>query len=232
MNIFRYLKEQLETKLYFSKTRKEWRARNRHNLTELVDFWCTAKQPWDYISVGTGTYGQINCRYFGQLREFLQIGSYCSIAPNVMFLLGGGHDYDGLSTYPFKARVVHQKASPTTKGKIVVEDDVWVGFQCLVLSGVTIGKGAVVAAGSVVVKDIPPYAVVGGNPAKVIKYRFPASVIDKLLKFDFSALDSETVKNNLPTLYTALTEENVDSVLASLRASALSHLEGSESTGG
>lgn len=78
----------------------------------------------------------------------------------------------------------------------------------MILSGVTIGQGAIVAAGAVVVKDVPPYAVVGGNPAKIIKYRFPEEIIKKLLKLDFSLLTSEYVKGNISILQAPITKNS------------------------
>ena len=84
----------------------------------------------------------------------------------------------------------------TSKGDIVLEDDVWIGCNAVILSGVHIGQGAVVAAGAVVTKDIPAYAVVAGNPAHIIKYRFDKEYIDELLKIDFSKIDKNIVKYN------------------------------------
>lgn len=77
------------------------------------------------------------------------------------------------------------------KGNIIVNDDVWIGDSALILSGVEIGQGAVIAAGAVVTEDVPPYAVVGGVPAKVIKYRFRDDVIKELVKIDYAKVDRE-----------------------------------------
>lgn len=88
-----------------------------------------------------------------------------------------------------------------SKGTTVVEDEVWIGLDALILSGVRIGKGAIVGARSVVTRDVPPYAIVGGNSAKVIKYRFPQEIIDVLLPFDLSEIPEETLKKNIEVLY-------------------------------
>lgn len=94
-----------------------------------------------------------------------------------------------------------------SNGPIVVSDDVWSGIDTMVMSGVTIGQGAVVAARSVVVKDVPPYAIVGGNPAKIIKYRFSSEIIEKLLKVNFKKLNKkeflkiETDNNEISTIF-------------------------------
>ena len=91
-----------------------------------------------------------------------------------------------------------------SKGDIIVENDVWIGYRATILSGVNIGQGAIIAAGSVVTKDVPPYAIVGGVPAKVIKYRFPPEMIGELLKVDYSQLSEEMVREHIDELYRPL----------------------------
>ena len=163
------------------------------------------------ISIGKNTYGKINIDYSGGENEKLIIGSYCSISNKANFLLGGEHMYTNLSTYPFNAKLFGEKFEGKSKGPIIVKDDVWIGDRAFILSGVTIGQGAIVAAGSVVVKDIPPYSIVGGNPAKIIKYRFNECIIDKLLEVDYSNLDFD--KNDYEYLYSEIDENNIDSIV-------------------
>lgn len=79
----------------------------------------------------------------------------------------------------------------------MIKDDVWIGAQATIMSGVTIGQGAVIGAKALVTKDVPPYAIVGGVPAKVIKYRFEKEIIDELLKIDFSKLDYKVIKEHI-----------------------------------
>ncbi len=93
-----------------------------------------------------------------------------------------------------------------TKGDIIVDDDVWIGYGATILSGVHIGQGAVVAAGAVVSKDVPPYAIVGGVPAKVIKYRFNQEMIHELLNVDYSKLTKKMVEEHVGDLYKPLTD--------------------------
>ena len=92
----------------------------------------------------------------------------------------------------------------TSKGDIIVADDVWIGYRATILSGVHIGQGAVIAAGAVVTKDVPPYAIVGGVPARVIKYRFPEEMVGELMRIDYSKLTEEMVREHIEDLYSAL----------------------------
>ena len=96
---------------------------------------------------------------------------------------------------------MNEKQEGVSKGNIIVDDDVWIGFRSTILSGVHIGQGAIVAAGSLVTKDVPPYAIVGGVPAKVIKYRFSPEMITELLKVDYNQLTEELVKEHIEDLY-------------------------------
>lgn len=98
----------------------------------------------------------------------------------------------------------HEYSEEFSKGNIEADDDVWIGYGATIMSGVHIGQGAVVAAGAVVTKDVPPYAIVGGVPAKVIKYRFSEIMIEELLKIDFSKLTEEAIKSHIDELYTEL----------------------------
>lgn len=132
--------------------------------------------------------------------------------PTMFIFLPGGHTFSHLTSYPFKNRFTHNAIQEaTTKGPIVIDDDVWIGDSCIILSGVHIGKGAVIGAGSVVAKDVPPYAVFCGTGVK--KYRFNKVIQDKLLKFDLSNIDYSSADKFFDILYQELTEENIDSIL-------------------
>lgn len=112
------------------------------------------------------------------------IGSYCSFAKNVRLFLGGNHRTDWVTTYPFPAffsNAHHIKDFEITNGDINIGNDVWLCEDTTVLSGVSIGNGAVIASGSIVTKDVAPYSIVGGNPAKHIRWRFDDQIRELLL---------------------------------------------------
>lgn len=179
----------------------KWRKHNKHNLLRpgpgVFDI--------DSVQVGKMTYGIIEA-FINDGKSKLSIGSYCSIAKGVRFLVSAEHPINTISTYPFRANVLHQGPESFSKGDIVVDDDVWIGHGATIMSGVHIGQGAVIAAGAVVTKDVPPYAIVGGVPAKVIKYRFEPEMIHELLKVDYSELTDEMIREHVGDLYKELTE--------------------------
>lgn len=197
MKIINYLK----WRLLEYKKEKDWKERNKDNDTVLKS-WIDH----DRVIVGKGSYGVISV-LSDDKNSKLMIGNYCSIAENVNFLLGVEHRLNCISTFPFKSKMLNENMEGISKGNIVIEDDVWVGYGAIIMSGIHVGQGAVVAAGSVVTKDVPPYAIVGGVPAKVIKYRFSPEIITELLKIDYKKLTSEMIKEHEDELYMDL--ENV-----------------------
>ena len=130
----------------------------------------------------------------------LKMGKYCSIASGVHIFLGGDHRMDWITTYPFPQWGVAPADHRRTKGDVVIGNDVWIGMGATILSGVTVGDGAVIAACAVVTKDVPPYAIVAGNPARVKKYRFSEENIQKLLKIKWWDWPEETVREKLKIL--------------------------------
>jgi len=200
----------IKNKLEFRKFKKKWRADNGHNETEPINRFFA-----DCVQVGRRTYGGLYVLSFNKDAK-LQIGSYCSIAPEVSFMLSADHSVDHISTYPFKVKVLGEEMEGITRGDIVVEDDVWIGYRATILSGVHIGRGAIVAAGAVVSRDVPAYSVVAGVPAKVIKYRFSQDIIDELQKLDYNSLSDEWIRENIALLYRSASMEEVQEVLTRL----------------
>lgn len=195
MGVINYLKWRILDKKY----EKEWRKRNFNNSTTLGSL-----IPFEYIQIGNYTYGKINVVRNDKMSN-LRIGNFCSIADNVCFVMGAEHNLNTISTFPFKAKCLYKEENEAfSKGDIIIEDDVWIGYSAIIMSGVHIGQGAVIAAGAVVTKDVLPYAIVGGTPAKVIKYRFSNEMIKELLKVDFSKLTKEMVAEHEGLLCTEL----------------------------
>ena len=183
----------IRVKLELMKNR--WRKKNKHNYTKLVSL-CDINK----ITVGKYTYGNINAESFEVAESHLYIGNYCSIAQNVRFLLDGEHIYTNISTYPFKVRFFGSRSEALCKGPIIIQDDVWIGERSIILSGVTIGQGAIIGAGSIVAKNVPAYSIFAGG--KVIKYRFEQKIINKLLQLDYSSINLTDIENNINLFYT------------------------------
>jgi acetyltransferase-like isoleucine patch superfamily enzyme len=162
----------------------KWRKANRHNRTFAGNRFDINK-----VCIGKETYGYINVLSNNDANAGnLKIGNYCSIARTALFLTSGNHNYHTLSTYPFK-QLFFKKNNCGSKGDIIIEDDVWIGENVTVLSGSHIGQGAVIAANALVSGQIAPYAIVGGVPAKLIKFRFSSDVIQKLNEVNYEKID-------------------------------------------
>lgn len=198
-------------KLKLNSFKRKWVRKNQHNQTIPMNIFDV-----DTVSVGNHSYGELNVVSFSSDTK-LRIGNYVSIAENVRFLLDVEHHLNHISTYPFKVKMLGIADSESfSKGDIVVSDDVWIGYGATILSGVHIGKGAVIAAGSLVVKDVEPYVIVAGVPARVIRKRFSDEIIEKISKLDFELLVNDTVEDNIEYLYMPVTEKTVDEILSSL----------------
>lgn len=157
------------------------------------------------MSVGKYTYGEPIVHWRNPNAK-LTIGKFCSIAANVNIYLGGNHRTDWVTTYPFGH--IHQnifnafkgEGHPATKGDVTIGNDVWIGSNVTIMSGVTIGDGAVIANNSHVVKNVEPYTIVGGNPARHIKYRFTPEQIQNLLKIQWWNWSDDKINRYTPLL--------------------------------
>lgn len=154
--------------------------------------------------IGAHSYGAPVIRYPGSGQRFI-CGKYCSFAGNVHIFLAGNHRPDWVATYPFPAfsgwtegRNVRDYSGG--KGDVVVGNDVWAGWSVTIASGVTVGDGAVLATNAMVTKDVPPYAIVAGNPARIIRYRFDEDTIAALLTIRWWDWPEEKVNANIPLL--------------------------------
>jgi acetyltransferase-like isoleucine patch superfamily enzyme len=169
------------------------------------------------MSFGKYTYGidNVNIYYMSNCgRAKLIGGNFCSLAPNINIWLGGNHNSKWVTTYPFGAVNYDtfnsfntlEHGHPFTKGDVIIGNDVWISQNVTIMSGVTIGDGAIIANNSHIIKNVEPYSIVGGNPGKIIKYRFTQEQIKKLLEIKWWFWDDEKINMFLPLLCS----ENID----------------------
>ena len=192
-------------KILLSIVNFRWKKNNQKNNIKLKSV-----IPLEMLDVGKATYGNLNIKVYDKKAK-IKIGNYCSIADNVVFLVGGEHDYKRISTFPFQSLIYKQKTKKNEKNDIVVDDDVWIGYESLILSGSHIGKGSVIGARSVVKGEIPPYSVYVGN--KIIKKRFSDEIINKLNDIDYSKIDHVFGDEYSIICQEDITEYNVDNII-------------------
>lgn len=159
-----------------------------------------------------GTYFDRHVNIISWSDDFkIKLGKYNSVGRDCVFFLHANHRYDWITTSsqlwgPVTPEIadMHMKMGhPTCNGDIIIENDVWIGAKSTIMSGVKISNGAVVAAGSLVTKDVPPYAIVGGNPARIIKYRFDESQIEKLLNISWWDWDEHKIRENAELMWSS-----------------------------
>ena len=165
------------------------------------------------LEVGLHTYGINNLSVLqnkGSLAKVI-IGKYCSLASDITIITGGIHPTDWVALYPFRANWnldgAFKDGMPQTRGDIKIGNDVWISTGVTILSGITIGDGAIVAANSLVTKDVPAYSISGGNPAKVIKYRFDKDIIRNLIELQWWNWDENKIKENIQFLSSSSVED-------------------------
>ncbi|MFC4208621.1 Vat family streptogramin A O-acetyltransferase [Vreelandella malpeensis] len=145
--------------------------------------------------------------HFPFIGDKLIIGKFCAIAKDVTFIMNGAnHKTSGFSTYPFQIfgqgweKVMPEAGELPYKGDTEIGHDVWIGLEATLMPGVKVGHGAIIASKSVVVADVPAYSVVGGNPAKVIKYRFDENTISELLEIAWWNWSAEKITAQLEAI--------------------------------
>lgn len=179
------------------------------------------------IITGRFTYGVNNVTaYEWGEGAALRVGAFCSFAKNITVLLGGNHRIDWITTYPFgsvfpkELTDVPVPGHPTTAGDVVIGNDVWIGYGATIVSGVTIGDGAVVATNATVVKDVAPYEIVGGNPARHIKMRFDAETVALLMTLRWWELPLADIRELVPQLCSTPTHALLTELIARHRPAA------------
>lgn len=159
-------------------------ARVRHRITPPAEpIWMNRNPRYARYEIGDWSYGRPNIFEWGNPSESLKIGKFCSLAWDSNILLGGEHLTTAVSTHPFAQLWPQHPRYPApapTKGGVTIGNDVWIGHGATILSGVAIGNGAVIGAGAMIARDVPGYAIVVGNPGKIVRMRFDEAAIIKL----------------------------------------------------
>jgi len=165
----------------------------------------------DFVQVGEFTYyDRDNIRFVAHTPdERIIIGKYCSLAYGVTIFVGGEHTTDTVATFPFD-NILMGKPNPTRTYKSTanteIGNDVWIGYETHILGGSKIGHGAVVGARALVSGNVEPYAIIGGIPARLIRYRFSPPVIEKLLRIAWWDWPNEDVRSNIDWFYKPVEE--------------------------
>jgi acetyltransferase-like isoleucine patch superfamily enzyme len=161
------------------------------------------------MTYGKYTYGRASIHEWHEQwdkKTKLVVGNFCSIGVNVHVYLGGNHRTDWVTTYPFGHinqnifNSFNGNGHPISKGDVIIGNDVWIGDNVVFMSGVNIGDGSIIANNSHVIKNVEPYSIVGGNPAKFIKYRFFPEQIEKLLEIKWWDWDEKKINEFCPLL--------------------------------
>jgi acetyltransferase-like isoleucine patch superfamily enzyme len=158
--------------------------------------------------IGKHSYGNPKIEDWNQPNITLEIGNFCSIARDVTIYLGGNHHSEWVSTFPLNhilnydtnKHTKHKYDQIGSKGSVIIGNDVWIGTEAVILSGLNIGDGAIIGANSIISKNVEPYSVWVGNPAKFIKKRFSDNIIAKLLEIKWWNWDDEKIKEATPLL--------------------------------
>jgi acetyltransferase-like isoleucine patch superfamily enzyme len=156
---------------------------------------CRSFGPYSY-------YGSLSVTHFGEPYHF-SIGKFCSIGERLRIYLGGNHRTDWFSTFPFMSfhdvfpEAKYIQGHPVSNGDIIIGNDVWIGDDVTIMSGVTIGDGAVIGTQAVVAKNVPPYAIFVGNPARLARYRFDDAIIKRLLELRWWDWPLERIRKNV-----------------------------------
>lgn len=211
MNIIQRIKS-----LYLAKKKRSIFLRSFHEKNKHNSIVPKTIFPLNVVTIGSYSYGELDLISYDHSNRKckLEIGNFVSISSNVKFFLYEHHQIKTFTTFPLKSVLfgVPSDEDANAKGSIIVEDEVWIGNSVCIHSGVRIGKGAIVASGAIVTKDIPPYAIVGGVPAQIIKYRFNENNIVRLIKMNLVELAPEVIKENIDIFYSDLNESVIHEI--------------------
>jgi acetyltransferase-like isoleucine patch superfamily enzyme len=176
------------------------------------------------VTIGRGTYGALNVKVYGTATSsepVIRVGNYCSIGPESLAIINGDHRLDWVTTFPIRSVYgldgAGEDGHPVRSGPLVIGHDVWIGARALLFGGTTIGHGAAIASGSVVTKDVPPYAIVAGNPARIVRSRFTEAEVTQLLDLRWWELPEAAVIELVDILSAPLDVELLASTIEAKR---------------
>jgi acetyltransferase-like isoleucine patch superfamily enzyme len=166
---------------------------------------CHAESNVPNVKVGDYTYSAGIPDLIAYLpTDIIEIGKFCSLANGAIIFGGGEHNFSWVTQYPmriaFGMEGANEDGHPASKGPTIIGNDVYIGYQAIILSGIKVGHGAVIGAGSVVTQDVPDYAIVGGNPARIIKMRMTDVQIKNMLEIKWWDWPIEEIKKAVPYL--------------------------------
>lgn len=184
---------------FFDKLKKKLYKKNK--LSKFERQTKRFKERYPHYTIGNGSYGVPEVHDWNE-HSTLKIGAFCSISAYVQIFLGGEHRIDWVTTSPLNVMFKNKKISnhARSKGDVIIGNDVWICANAVILSGVTIGDGAIIGNSAIVTRDIEPYSIVAGNPAKHIKYRFTPYIIDELLKIQWWNWSEQIIRDNMHIL--------------------------------
>lgn len=211
ISIFKSIKARYHRRLEYRAFINEWNIKNTHNSvvpTKIFDI--------KRVMIGSYSYGALDLYAYNKQNttDVLNIGNFVSIASSVKFFLDGQHQTKTFTTFPLKS-IFFGMQSPDdalSKGSIIIGDEVWIGADTNIMSGVHIGKGAIVATGSVVISNLPPYCIAGGVPAKVINFRFSQEIINELVQINLMDIPKSIIEKNIDLFYEEINLEVIEKI--------------------
>jgi len=193
------------------------------------DFVYTADQPNNkkhaLLTIGQHSYGHKFFIHWENENCKVKIGRYSSISQNVHFFAGQEHNTHWTTSYPFShlptewPELRSITGHPASKGNIVIGNDVWIGSGAMIRSGVTISDGAIIGMGAIVTRDVLPYAIVAGNPAKLVRFRFSKTIIEQLIQLSWWNQPPEIIREIAPKLCQPLNEESLQELICQIASS-------------
>ena len=211
ISIFKSIKARYQWRQEYSEFINKWNTQNAHNSVVPTKNFNTKR-----VTIGSYSYGALDLYAYNEqnITDVLQIGNFVSISSNVKLFLDEQHQSKTFTTFPLKSIFFGMKSpdDALSKGSTIIGDEVWIGADTNIMSGVQIGKGTIIATGSVVVSNLPPYCIAGGVPAKVIKFRFSKEIINELVQINLIDIPKPIIEKNIDLFYEEMNLEVIEKI--------------------